>query len=170
MCHKRGPWLVSLWNCKSYDSGVSIILKNRRFRIIVAGATLIVLLLLSTASYLRVWSYEDLVVLSGMSSECHPVWKDLHWGRVQAGQSSADLIAHHEPIRIERSRELEWLIYANPGDFTSVVVLAKRQALIAASATSCEWRRVFFDLRSPADRDACERAYEAYIQDQLARQ
>ena len=143
------------------------LLFNRWFRL-SAGLVLVLLTaVLSCAWYFRVWSWRDFQVYQMMSRECHPVWKDLHWGNVHAGQDVEDVIAITKPIRLERYGRFVRLNYQG-GDgflhFTGVTITAKNGRLARAAAWSCTWDRVFFDEFTREDWQAYSDAYEAHWQ------
>jgi hypothetical protein len=52
--------------------------------------------------------------------------------------------------------------------FTGVVVFAKDDKLVGASAGSCTWTRTFFDTLSPGEWAQYDREYDAYRKAQLA--
>ena len=52
------------------------VLFSRWFRAFAGSALFLLLGLLATAEYFRIWSWRDLQVYKMMSQECHPVWKD----------------------------------------------------------------------------------------------
>lgn len=95
-----------------------------------------------------------------MRRECHPVWEDLHWGRVHSGQDVDEVIAATKPVRVERYGEFVRLSYHEAISYTGVTIIAKNGRLAIATSWSCTWHRVFFDESTPEDRralsDACE--------------
>jgi hypothetical protein len=123
--------------------------------------------LVSCAWYFRVWSWRDFQVYQMMSQESHPVWQDLHWGRIHAGQGVEKVIADSNPVRIERYGEFVQLSYQG-GDgklhFTGVAITAKNGRLASAAAWSCTWQRVFFEEMTQEDWKAYSNAYEAHWQ------
>lgn len=102
-----------------------------------------------------------------MSRECHPVWQDLHWGRVHVGQDVEDVIEATAPVSVERIGAFVLLNYQG-GDgllhFTGVTITAKNGRLAGAAAWSCTWDRVFFDELTQEDRQAFADAYKAHRQ------
>lgn len=149
------------------SASVKRLLAKRCFQV-SAGLVLVLLSsLLSCAWYFRVWSWRDLLAYQGMSQECHPVWRELHWGRIRAGQDVEDVIAATKPVRVDRHGDFVWLNYQGGEglfDLTGVTVTAKSGRLATAAAWSCTWDRVFFDQLAPADRQAYSDAYEALWQ------
>lgn len=140
----------------------------RRLFQLSAGLVLVLLIsLLSCAWYFRIWSWREFQVYQMMSRECHPIWQDLHWSRVHAGQHVEKLIATTKPVRVERYGAFVQLNYQG-GDgmlhFTGVTITAKNGRLASAAAWSCTWDRVFFDDLTSEDRKAFSEAYEAHWQ------
>ena len=128
-------------------------------------AVLLVALLavtLGCASYFRVWSWRDLRAYQGMSQECHPVWRELHWGRIHTGQDVERVIADTQPARVERYGEFVRLNYQQGLSFTGVTITAKNGRLATAAAGSCTWDRVFFNELTEDDWKAYSDAYEAH--------
>jgi hypothetical protein len=119
---------------------------------------------LACASYFRVWSWRDLLAYHGMTRECHPVWRELHWGRIRAGQDVEQVIAETRPARVERYGEFVRLNYQQGLSFTGVSITAKNGRVASAAAGSCTWDRVFFDELNQDDWKAYSDAYEAHWQ------
>ena len=140
------------------------VLSNRWFKL--SAGLLLVLLAVATASawYFRVWSWPDLRAYQGMSQECHPVWRELHWGRIHAGQDVEEVIAATKPVRVERYGEYVRLSYQEGLSFTGITITAKNGRLASAAAGSCTWDRVFFNELTHDDWKAYEDAYEAHWQ------
>lgn len=101
----------------------------------------------------RIWSWKQFQVYQAMAHECDPVWRDLHYGRVQAGDPVEEVITHTHPSRIKRSGQWVVLEYQKEGlVFTGVRVVARDGRLVGAYAWSCTWRRQFFDTMSEEER------------------
>src|SRR5439155_511175 len=49
--------------------------------------------LLALGGWYRVWSLDGWRVYQAMASECHPAWRDFHFGRVRAGDPVEEVIA-----------------------------------------------------------------------------
>ena len=123
-----------------------------------AGLMLVVLAVgTACAWHLRIWSSHDLLVYSEMSRECHPVWRDLHAGRIRAGQNVEEVIAVTKPGRVARYGKFVEL------SFTGVTLVAKDGHLANASAGSCTWDHVFFDEFTPAERTEYADAWVAHL-------
>src|SRR5262245_34947258 len=103
----------------------------------------------------RVWSINEWRVYQAMDAECHPVWRELHFGLIRAGDPVNEVIARTKPIRVKRAGEWVVLRYQEyPGGlcFTGVTVVAYEGRLIGAYAWSCTWVREFFDVMSEERR------------------
>jgi len=119
---------------------------RRWFQVPVDMVLLLAAGLLACAWYTGIWSWHDLRVYRMMSRECHPVWNDLYWGRIAAGQDVEEVVARTQPPRVERLGDWVTLSYQGKGlCFTGVTVIAREGKLVAASAWSCTWSRKFFD-------------------------
>lgn len=125
------------------------------------SAVLLVAIFTCTASF-RIWSWNDLHLYCSMKSECHPIWRELYFGRLRAGQNVEDVIARTKPIRVEQFGEFAILNYQR-ASLTGVTITAKNGKLARAAAWSCTWDRKFFDELSDADAQAFERAYTAHL-------
>ncbi|WP_020473068.1 hypothetical protein [Zavarzinella formosa] len=94
----------------------------------------------------RVYSYEGWEVYQFMEAECHPAWRDYHFGHISAGDSVEDVIARTQPIIVERKGNQVFLKYQQRGGLgTSLCAVAYDGRMVFAFATSCAWTRVFFD-------------------------
>jgi hypothetical protein len=138
------------------------LLSYRWFRLFAGWVLFLLLGLVAGAWHFRIWGWHDLVVYTLMSRECHPVWQDLHWGRVHAGQDVEEVIAATKPVCVERYGRFVRLGYQEGLHFTGITILAKDGRLASAGAWSCTWKRVFFDALTPEDEKAFLDAYEAH--------
>jgi len=122
----------------------------------VAAALLVVNtgVVLTCASYFRIWNGRDFQVYQAMSRECHPVWRDLYWRRILPGQEVEDVIARTKPLGVRRFANFIELSYQEGLCFTGVTIYARDGKLVAASAWSCTWDRLFFDTLTPEDWQA----------------
>jgi hypothetical protein len=143
---------------------VKRLLSNRWFKFLAGLILLPTAALLSCAWYYKVWSWYDLQVYRMMSHECHPVWKDLHRGRVHAGQDVEDTIADTKPVRVERYGEFVRLSYQEALSFSGVAITAKDGRLVHAIAWSCTWHREYFDELTEDQWQVHSDAYEAHRQ------
>jgi len=135
----------------------------KRWFVLSAALVLLPLLaLVACAWQFRIWSWRDLQVYRMMSRECHPVWRDLHWGRIRSGQDVEEVIAATNPVRVERYGEFVRLNYQEGLCFTGVTITAKDGRLASAAAWSCTWDRVFFNELTEEDWKAYSDAYEAH--------
>jgi hypothetical protein len=106
----------------------------------------IMLLLLSGVSVLLVfcwcfgiWSWSDWQTYQEMSRECHPVWRELHSGRICEGQNVDEVIAKTQPLRIDSFEGVTCLSYHPPMSFTNVTIYAQNGRIVKAEAASCTW-------------------------------
>jgi hypothetical protein len=97
-----------------------------------------------------------------MSQECHPVWRELHWGRIYAGQNVEEVIAATKPVSTERYGEFVQLNYQDGLCFSGVVITAKNGRVASATASSCTWSRDFFNQLTLDDWQAYSAAYDAH--------
>jgi hypothetical protein len=112
---------------------------------IVAAGCLIVLTL--CWSY-RVWSFDGWRVYQAMATECHPAWRDFHYGRVRAGDPVEEVIARTHPVAVERNGRWVGLRYHEVGAglcFAGMTATAYDGRMVCAYAYSCTWLRLFFD-------------------------
>jgi hypothetical protein len=133
------------------------------FRLGVAEAVLLAAVLLGSATYFGIWSWRDWQVYGAMSRECHPVWRDLYWGRIQPGQPVDAVIAQTKPLRVFQFANFTELSYQEGLCFTGVTIFARDGKLVAASAWSCTWERPFFGSLSQDEWQARATAMKAYI-------
>jgi hypothetical protein len=135
-------------------------------RWVKAGAGILLLALfalLATTWHFRVWSWGDFQIYQSMSRECHPVWKDLHWGRIYPGQDIEEVIASTKPVRVGRYGQFVCLDYQEGGlCFTGVTIMGKNGRAASASAWSCTWNRSFFAELTQDDWRAYGDAYEEH--------
>jgi hypothetical protein len=124
------------------------VLSKRWFRVALLLLALTLTSTLICAWDFRIWSWRDLQVYRAMSHECHPVWKELHWGRVYVGQDVEEVIARTNPRRVTRCAEWVLLDYYNGPEglhFTVLWIIGRHGKLVSAVAASCTWDRTFFN-------------------------
>jgi hypothetical protein len=148
-------------------AAVKSLLSTRWFKVSAGLVFVLLLALVASAWYFRIWSWRDLQVYKMMSRECHPVWKDLHFGRIYSGQDVEEIIAATKPQRVDRCGGFVILSYQKSisGEgicFTGVTITAKNGRLACACAWSCGWDRLFFDELTEADQKAFSDAWEAH--------
>src|SRR5690348_1720109 len=68
------------------------------------------LALVSCAAWFRVWSVRGAFLYREMSRECDPVWRDLHYGQIRAGEDVEVLMVTTQPTSIKYSGEF-WDFY-----------------------------------------------------------
>jgi hypothetical protein len=104
------------------------------------------LVLLSLCSWFNVWSVTGARVYNAMSHECHPAWRDYHFGRVRAGDPVDEAIARTNPVSVERRGRWTFLRYTDRGlSFTGMGAAAYDDRMVFACAWSCCWTRLFID-------------------------
>ncbi|HEY7426744.1 MAG TPA: hypothetical protein VH682_21085 [Gemmataceae bacterium] len=112
--------------------------------------------ILACCWYWHVWSLKELRVYRAMAQECHPVWHELHFSRIRAGDPVEAVISSTKPVWVKRTGEWVVLKYEeeHPGAlcFTGVTVVAYDGRLVGAYAWSCTWVRQFFDVMSDEQR------------------
>ena len=96
------------------------------------------------------WGVDAVRVYVAMGRECHPVWRDYHFGRVAAGEDVEAVIARTTPSKVVRKGRYTFLSYRDadePGaiHFTGISATAHDGKMVCAAAWSCTWTRVFFD-------------------------
>jgi hypothetical protein len=111
---------------------------------------------LACAWHFHIWSWRDYEIYHAMSVECHPVWRDLHWGRVTLGQDVEEAIGATKPLRVERYGKFVSLGYEGGRGlpFTRVGIIAKDGKLAYGFAGSCAWNRTFFSQMTKGDWEA----------------
>lgn len=131
------------------------------------GWGILLLLAILAGAYFRPWAWREYVAYYAMSRECHPVWSDLYWGRIQAGDDVESVILRTQPPVVERFGNYVALSYEDPKaglHFTGLRILARDGKLVGAAAWSCTWSRTFFDRFTEEDRRACDAAYRARLE------
>jgi hypothetical protein len=91
------------------------------------------------------WSWDAWTAYRAMDHECHPAWREYHFGRVRAGDPVDEVIARTEPAAVERKGRWTVLQYQRPGGFTGMGAAAYDGRMVFAVARSCCWTRMFFD-------------------------
>ncbi|WP_428308360.1 hypothetical protein [Lacipirellula sp.] len=98
--------------------------------------------------WFRVGSANEWQIYQAMDEECHPIWKDLYYGRIRAGDDVDSVIAIAPPS-VQRGKgqsgTLSYYQNYKPGDlhFTSVTLKFRDGKLVDAYAGSCTWVRQF---------------------------
>ncbi len=137
---------------------------HRWVRITAGAAVLLLGSLVFVCWHYHIWSLRDLLVYQAMSRECHPVWKELHAGRVYEGQPVEEVIARTQPVRVERFENCVLLEYQEGLCFTGVTVVARDGRLVSAQAWSCTWERTFFKGWTVADEEGFWKRYWAHLE------
>ncbi len=110
-----------------------------------------------------------MIAYQGMSRECHPVWRELHWGRIYAGQNVEEVIAATTPVSTERYGEFVRLNYQDGLCFSGVAITAKNGRLASATAWSCTWGLDFFNELTWDEWNAYSDAHDAHWRPVLQR-
>jgi hypothetical protein len=97
------------------------------------------------ASYSGIWTTRDYAIYQAMGYECHPVWKDLYWGKIRKGESLDSVLEAHPPVKIEHFGDFVALQYHPDRSFTGIEIIAKEGRVLSARAGSCTWACKFFD-------------------------
>ena len=118
--------------------------KQAWLRRLTIGGLLGCAALLAVCWWFNVWSVTGARVYHAMSHECHPAWRDYHFGRVRVGDPVDAVIARTNPIGVERRGRWTFLRYHEPG-FTGMGAAAYDDRMVFACAMSCCWTRLFFD-------------------------
>jgi len=92
------------------------------------------------ARHYHVYSWHGWMVYQAMEHECHPVWREYNFGRIQAGDDVEEVIARTSPKSVDRKGHRVELYYGK-----GVAAVAYDGKLVLAYAGSCCWVRVFFD-------------------------
>ena len=94
----------------------------------------------------NVWSWEAWRVYQAMDHECHPAWRDYHYGRVKAGDPVDDVIIRTSPPMVRYKGRWTFLVYDASGwNYTGVLAAAHDGKMVFAMAISRGWIRQFFD-------------------------
>lgn len=107
--------------------------------------------------WFRVGSANEWQIYQAMEEECHPIWRELYYGRIQAGDDVDSVIAIAPPsVRRGKGRSGTLFYYQNyPSDglpWTSVTLQFRDGKLVDAYAGSCTWVRQFFDVTGQDDQ------------------
>jgi hypothetical protein len=119
----------------------------------LSAVALAVLAVVALCGSYRVWSLDGWRVYQAMASDCHPAWRDFHFGRVRAGDPVDAVIAQTQPTTVERNGRWVLLSYRQ-GDagagicWTGMTAAAYDGRMVCAFGHSCTWIRVFFDTMS----------------------
>jgi hypothetical protein len=134
-------------------------------RLLIAASFVMIAAGVVLAGHYRILSWHDWKVYRAMRQECHPVWADFHFGRIQAGQDVEEVIARTRPAQVERFGEFVLLTYQDRAGgipMTGVTATAVRGRMTTAAAWSCMWHRVFFDTLTDQERQAYWKDYDTF--------
>ena len=143
--------------------------RRKRWRRVFSLFLALVLILICLCWYFGIRSHIDLIAYAGMWEECHPIWKDLAFQRIHAGQSLDEVMALAAPSRVERHDPYTTISYFSGGiglHFTGISLVAKDNHVVSAEAWSCCWNHTFFDRLSRQERLDYWDSYKSYLEDQ----
>jgi hypothetical protein len=112
----------------------------------------------------RIWGTEDFRIYQEVCQ--YPVGRDLWFGHIHQGQALQEIVDRAPAHYTRQYGRFACLTYypgrpPGPGglSFSSLSVIAKDGRLVSASAGSCTWSRVFFDMgaEDAAEWDQCLR-------------
>ncbi len=115
------------------------------------------------ASYFRISSFSDLRAYGGMAAECHPIWQELAFRRIQPGDDFGPTRRTMPPDSQEHLGEYAFFDYGV--GFTSLRVYTKDDKVVAAGAGSCTWDYAFFDTLPPEDWTEMNERYTLVLDD-----
>src|SRR5687768_3055147 len=106
------------------------------FKIPVMALSSIAAIALMFAWHYGIWSYGDYELYQYMREKCHPVWEDLHMGRIRAGADAEAVIARTNPTQVTRFPGGVLISYHQP-EFVNLCMVAKNGKLVHASVLGC---------------------------------
>lgn len=112
------------------------------------------------ARHYGVYSWRDYEVYRAMSFECHPVWRDFHFGRIGPGADLEEVVASTKPKRVNVYGDFAVLDYQSELHFTGVGATAYKGRLVEAGAWSCCWNKTFFNTMTNDDKQHFQEQYE----------
>jgi hypothetical protein len=98
----------------------------------------------------NVWSWDAWQAYQDLDRECHPAWRDYHYGRVKAGDPVDDVIIRTSPPAVRYKGRWTILVYNTPTSswcFTGICFFtaAHDGKMVFAVAISRGWTRPFLD-------------------------
>lgn len=132
-------------------------------RVVLAGLVVFGPGLAFCAWYYQVYSWHDYRVYGAMSHECHPVWREFNFRRIEAGADLTEVIDSTKPAEITTFGDFAVLRYQDGLHFTGVGATAYKGRLVEAGTWSCCWSKIFFDVRAKQQKDQMELEYKAYM-------
>jgi hypothetical protein len=139
---------------------------HRWFRVSLAIVTALMIGILVCCWQYKIWSIDDGLAYYGMNRECHPVWRELYWGRIREGQAIEEVIALTNPTTVYRFDDYVDLFYekhptSDGLPFVGLTIIAHEGCLVVAQAHGCTWRHKFFGNWSDNDWDTYTKQYRA---------
>ena len=147
---------------------------KRWVRLSSAVTAFLLLIALAACWRWRIWSLKDYREYQEVCS--YPIGRDLWFGRIGPGRSVKEIMDVAPPHRTQQLDRFTCLVYypgrpPGPGElpFSGLEVVAKDGRLVRASAGSCTWARLFFDLGAAdaAEYEQCLRRYCEEIEKRL---
>jgi hypothetical protein len=86
-----------------------------------------------------------------MEKECHPAWREFNFRRIGPGAELAEVVNSTKPLQIDRYGDFAVSSYER-GGFTGFGAVAYKGRLVEASARSCCWTKIFFDVRTEEEK------------------
>ncbi|MDZ4688887.1 MAG: hypothetical protein SH850_27745 [Planctomycetaceae bacterium] len=127
------------------------LLSKRIARWLAAVAVSLTLVLIALGVFFRISSTRHLIAYQAMPRECHPIWRELAWRRINLGDSVEDVLIRFPPSLSEEFGDYGHYVFFRETfhdegglHFTGVSITAKRGRLINAEAWSCTWELPFF--------------------------
>jgi hypothetical protein len=124
---------------------------KRMVRGLLAAAAVLLLSAVGICAFFRITGPRSALAYVAMSAECHPIWRDLAWRRVNEGDSLAAFLQRYPPsVSTEFGRFGLYDYFSNyvPDEpvlhMTGVTISATDGRLTEARAWSCTWDLRFF--------------------------
>lgn len=141
-----------LFRIKISNESRKMLHSNKRFlAYFISGLLIIGAIALGVYLWKQPSSHERMICRC-MEAECHPVWRDLYDGKINAGDDLDDTLALTQPSKIIKEGRSTFLIYYQDYDkdapvlyFTGVSIESIDGKLISAHSASCTWTFQFFD-------------------------
>jgi hypothetical protein len=118
-------------------------------RTVAVAVAMSVCIFWATATYFRISSFRDLIAYGGMAAECHPIWLELAFRRIQPGEDFRTVLQDMPPDSQEQLGEYAFYDYGV--GFTALRIYTKSGKVVSAGAGSCTWDYSFFNTFSPDD-------------------
>jgi len=134
----------------------------------------IVILAVVAAWCFRIHNFRSILAYWYMRQGCHPIWRDLAWRNVRAGENLGAFLSLHKPsiiTRFDNYTKMQFFKNYNPEagviHFTGITVIATDNELVCAVAWSCTWHHSFFSTLSTEEKKGYRESFRRYV-DSLA--